>query len=129
MKSKGSSPGFPIGAVSLLGAFVILSLLAFAMLAYTTAENDFVLAEDTAAAVEDYYTARNSLEADMAQALELWSSGNYEAVEEMGIEVREQGGQRVFTLERPVDQRRDLVCQVTLRESGDFEKKIYIVTE
>lgn len=129
MKSRTSSIGFPIGAVSLLGAFVILSLLAFAMLAYTTAENDMVLAEETAAAAEDYYSARSSLEKDMVKALELWADGDYETVENMGVEVLSQGGQRFFSLKRPVDKRRVMVWQGTLTETGSLEKKIYIVTE
>ncbi|MDO4542423.1 MAG: hypothetical protein Q4C00_06325 [Bacillota bacterium] len=127
MKKINMPSGFALGATSLLGAFVILSLLAFALLTYTTGANDRALAERTAAVSGDYYNARSKVEVELADTAAEIAAGAAQDLEHI---VGVDSGNLEILIKEAVDEKRYVVCEALFDESGNIlRKKIYTMTE
>ncbi len=129
MKKSGLSPKFAIGATSLLAVFVILSLLAFAMLTYTTAQNDERLALKTAAATTAYYQLRSAAEATLAQALTCLAAEDWPGLNQLGVTHTPQAEGTELVWEQQGDNGKVLSYRVVVRDSGELLRNTYIVTE
>lgn len=71
---KIKSPGINVGTSLILVAFVLLCLVAFAALSYSTAESDYRLSLQTMERKESYYSACNTAERQLQQLDTLFRS-------------------------------------------------------
>ncbi|MEG0874350.1 MAG: hypothetical protein RSB05_03100 [Clostridiales bacterium] len=129
MNQRKISINIGIGTTSLLAVFVILCIVAFAILTFSTAENDKALAEKTANATTEYYVAQSVAEENLAQAVNYIALGDATKVKNLGI-IRESVNNGILLKwSTPVNPKKNLLYEVLVKPNGKIVRNTHTVME
>lgn len=129
MKERFSIHPIGMGSTSLLAMFVILSLIAFSVLSYSSAKNDEEMAERTAASISSYYAAQNQGEEILAKAISAYDRGDTGALSDLGVTAEASEGGVVFQWQVPFSQGKILVYDVTYAGDTSINRNTKVIME
>ena len=121
-KSAGSNAYAAMGAISLSVMLVVLTIAAFAVLTYISADSDYKLSVKAAQSVTERYAAETAANRTLASVADIIGTAGWrDALSGMGCAASYANGTYTISFSQPVNAQKTLKITVYATDKDHFE--------